>query len=176
MPYPKGPSHYTCQNAIQLTGNINIQRIFDLADSQQTSLVDLFNSQSPAPVSYCSSSTHSVPWQTVLLTQGYSTSSHRYPYRTIVIDLRVGIYIQALWLGPQSNVEQYGVRLNYPGCDVDDIFHSSRSVPGFEGQSAVGGIPLAKVAIRLYLNLYTTSDGRPPSNIKLIIVRVCQWC
>ncbi|CAF1246783.1 unnamed protein product [Adineta steineri] len=31
------------------------------------------------------------------------------------------------------------------------------------------GIPLAKVAIRLYLNLYTTNDGRPPRNIKVVI-------
>ena len=104
------------------------------------------------------------------LKQGYSCSSHHYPYRTILIILRVSIYIQALSLGPQSNVEQYGLRLQNPGCGVDDSYFSSRNVPGFGGQSAIGGIPLAKVAIRLYLNLYTTSDGQPPRNIKLIIV------
>jgi hypothetical protein len=29
---------------------------------------------------------------------------------------------------------------------------------------------MAKVAIRLYINLYTTNDGRPPSNIQLNFV------
>jgi hypothetical protein len=29
---------------------------------------------------------------------------------------------------------------------------------------------MAKVAIRLYINLYTTSDGRPPSNIQINLV------
>jgi len=29
---------------------------------------------------------------------------------------------------------------------------------------------MAKVAIRLYINLYTTNDGKPPSNIQLNLV------
>ncbi|CAF1539385.1 unnamed protein product, partial [Adineta steineri] len=39
----------------------------------------------------------------------------------------------------------------------------------YGNQPSIVGIPLAKVAIRLYLNLYTTNDGRPPSNIKIVI-------
>ena len=57
----------------------------------------------------------------------------------------------------------------HPSRDVDDTYYSS-SVPGYGNQPAITGIPQAKVAIRLYLNLYTTRDGRPPSNIKIVIV------
>jgi hypothetical protein len=37
-------------------------------------------------------------------------------------------------------------------------------------QPIISNIPLAKVAIRLYINLYTTNDGRPPSNIQINLV------
>ena len=86
-----------------------------------------------------------------------------------MINLRVNVYVQALSLGSQCNVQRYGLRLYNPQRNVDDTFYSSL-VPGFGNQPTIAGIPLAKVAIRLYLNLYTTSDGRPPSNIKIIIV------
>ena len=56
-----------------------------------------------------------------------------------------------------------------PTQNVDDTYYSS-IVPQYGNQPAIVGIPLAKVAIRLYLNLYTTSDGGPPSNIKIVIV------
>jgi hypothetical protein len=81
----------------------------------------------------------------------------------------VNIYVHSLTLGSQSNVEQYGLRLYNPPRNVDDTYYSS-IVPEYGNQPAIVGIPFAKVAIRLYLNLYTTSDGRPPSNIKIIIV------
>ena len=63
-------------------------------------------------------------------------------------------------------MQRYGLRLYHPQRNVDDTYFSSDS----NGQYGITGIPLAKVAIRLYLNLYTTSDGRPPRNIKIIIV------
>ena len=81
----------------------------------------------------------------------------------------MNIYVQSLTLGPQSNVEKYGLRLYNPSHNVDDTYYSS-NVPEYRNQPAIVGVPLAKVAIRLYLNLYTTSDGRPPSNIKIVIV------
>jgi hypothetical protein len=56
-----------------------------------------------------------------------------------------------------------------PSRNVDDTYYSS-IVPEFGNQPAIVGIPLAKVATRLYLNLYSTNDGRPPSNIKIGIV------
>ncbi len=86
-----------------------------------------------------------------------------------MINLRINIYVQSLTLGSQSNVQSYGLRLYNPSQGVDDTYHSS-VVPEYGNQPAIVGIPLAKVAIRLYLNLYTTSDGRPPMNIKIIIV------
>jgi len=86
-----------------------------------------------------------------------------------VINLRVNIYVQSLTLGSETNVQRYGLRLYNPLRDVDDTYYSS-IVPEYGNQPAIVGIPLAKVAIRLYLNLYTTSDGRPPRNIKIVIV------
>ncbi len=56
-----------------------------------------------------------------------------------------------------------------PLRNVDDTYYSSIA-PEFANEPAIGGIPLAKVAIRLYLNLYTTSDGRPPNHIKILMV------
>ena len=98
-----------------------------------------------------------------------SYPSFHYPYHTIVINLRVSTYVQSLSLGPQCNVERFGARLYNPARDVDDTYYSS-VVPEYGSQPVVTGIPRAKVAIRLYVNLYTTSDGRPPSNIKIVIV------
>ena len=66
-------------------------------------------------------------------------------------------------------MQRYGLRVYNPSQDVDDTFYPS-TVPGSGNQPAITGIPLAKIAIRLYLNLYTTRDGRPPSNIKIVIV------
>ncbi len=61
-----------------------------------------------------------------------------------------------------------------PSRDVDDTYYSS-TVSEYGNQPVIVGIPLAKVAIRLYLNLYTTSDGQPPTNIKIVIVsRECE--
>ena len=51
MPLPRGPAYYTCQNQIQLTGNINVQHVIDLANSQRSSLADTLSSQSTSPVS-----------------------------------------------------------------------------------------------------------------------------
>ena len=86
-----------------------------------------------------------------------------------MINLKLNIYVQSLTLGAQSNVERYGLRLYNPTHNVDDTYYSSISSE-YGNQPAITGIPLAKVAIRLYLNLYTTSDGRPPSHIKIILV------
>ena len=108
----------------------------------------------------------------VYFLQGYSYSSFHYPYRTITINLRVNTYVQALTLGSQCNVQRYGLRLYNPSRNVDDTYYSSR-MPEYGDRPAIVRIPLAKVAIRLYLNLYTTSDGRPPSNIKIVIVSRC---
>ncbi|CAF4401651.1 unnamed protein product, partial [Rotaria sordida] len=77
-------------------------------------------------------------------------------------------YVHTLTLGSQSNVQRYGLRLYNPLRNVDDTYYSSK-LPEFNNQPTIVGIPLAKVAIRLYLNLYTTNDGRPPSNIKIMI-------
>ena len=78
-PYPRGPSYYTCQNDIQLTGNINIQRVFDLASSQQTTLANLLNSRSPSPVS--SSSPHSVCVSNSLQSSYRAIRAHRISIR-----------------------------------------------------------------------------------------------
>ena len=67
-------------------------------------------------------------------------------------------------------MQRYGLRVYNPSQDVDDTFYPS-SAAAYGNQPVITGIPLAKVAIRLYLNLYTTRDGRPPSNIKIVIVR-----
>ncbi len=56
-----------------------------------------------------------------------------------------------------------------PLRNVDDTYYSS-IIPEFGNRPEIIGIPLSKVAIRLYLNLYTTSDGRPPNHIKLLMV------
>ncbi|CAF3566775.1 unnamed protein product [Rotaria sp. Silwood1] len=142
------PANYFCYNNLQIVGNINVQNIFHINSPQQTPISDIINSQSEST--------------------GYSFSSFHYPYHTIVINLRVNIYVHTLTLGPQSNVQRYGLRLYNPLRNVDDTYYSS-IIPGSNNQPAIVGIPLAKVAIRLYLNLYTTNDGRPPSNIKIMI-------
>ncbi|CAF4965306.1 unnamed protein product, partial [Rotaria sp. Silwood1] len=142
------PANYFCYNNLQIVGNINVQNIFHINSPQETPISDIVNSQSEST--------------------GYSFSSFHYPYHTIVINLRVNIYVHTLTLGPQSNVQRYGLRLYNPLRNVDDTYYSS-IIPGSNNQPAIIGIPLAKVAIRLYLNLYTTSDGRPPSNIKIMI-------
>ncbi|CAF4677510.1 unnamed protein product, partial [Rotaria sp. Silwood1] len=142
------PANYFCYNNLQIVGNINVQNIFHINSPQETPVSDIINSQSEST--------------------GYSFSSFHYPYHTIVINLRVNIYVHTLTLGPQSNVQRYGLRLYNPLRNVDDTYYSS-IIPGSNNQPAIAGIPLAKVAIRLYLNLYTTSDGRPPSNIKIMI-------
>lgn len=109
--------------------------------------------------------------EATLYSKGYSFDSFHYPYHTIVINLRVNIYVRSLSLGPQSNVERFGLRLYNPDRNVDDTYYSSRS-PQYYDRPTVTGIPLAKVALRLYINLYTTSDGLPPRDIKLLIVRI----
>ncbi|CAF4237667.1 unnamed protein product, partial [Adineta steineri] len=148
MKTTQAPAFYSCYQNLQITQNINVQNIFDLNSPQQTSIDDCINSQSTSP--------------------GYSFQSHHYPYQTIVINLRVNIYVQALTLGSQSNVQRYGLRLYNPLRNVDDTYYSSL-VPEYGNQPSIVGIPLTKVAIRLYLNLYTTNDGRPPRNIKIVI-------
>ncbi|CAF2085140.1 unnamed protein product [Rotaria magnacalcarata] len=142
------PAQYSCYNNPRIIGNNNIQNVFSLNAQRQTTISDQINSQSSSP--------------------GYSFSSFQYPYHTIVINLRVNTYVHSLSLGSQSNVQRYGLRLYNPGRNVDDTYYSSMT-PGYDNQPTVAGIPLAKVAIRLYLNLYTTSDGRPPSNIKIVL-------
>ncbi|CAF4322109.1 unnamed protein product [Adineta steineri] len=148
MKTTQAPAFYSCYQNLQITHNINVQNIFDLNSPQQPNIDDCINSQSTS--------------------SGYSFQSHHYPYQTIVINLRVNIYVQALTLGSQSNVQRYGLRLYNPLRNVDDTYYSSL-VPEYGNQPSIVGIPLAKVAIRLYLNLYTTNDGRPPSNIKIVI-------
>lgn len=101
--------------------------------------------------------------------KGYSFSSHQYPFQTIVVSLKFSGYVQSLSLGPQSNVERYGLRVFNPMRNVDDTYYSS--INETTGQPMISNIHLAKVAIRLYINLYTTNDGRPPSNIILNLVR-----
>ncbi|CAF4414858.1 unnamed protein product, partial [Rotaria sp. Silwood2] len=142
------PANYFCYNNLQIVGNINVQNIFPLDSLQQTSISDIINSQSQS--------------------SGYSFSSFHYPYHTIVINLKVNIYVHTLTLGSQSNVQRYGLRLYNPSRNVDDTYYSS-ILPESNNQPAIVGIPLAKVAIRLYLNIYTTNDGKPPSNIKIMI-------
>jgi hypothetical protein len=77
--------------------------------------------------------------------------------------------VHALALGSECNVEQFSLRLYNPVGNVDDTYYSS-IIPELGNQPAIVGIPLSKVAIRLYLNLYTTSDGRPPNHIKIMMV------
>ncbi|CAF4885145.1 unnamed protein product, partial [Rotaria magnacalcarata] len=129
------PAQYSCYNNPRIIGNNNIQNVFSLNAQRQTTISDQINSQSSSP--------------------GYSFSSFQYPYHTIVINLRVNTYVHSLSLGSQSNVQRYGLRLYNPGRNVDDTYYSSMT-PGYDNQPTVAGIPLAKVAIRLYLNLYTT--------------------
>ena len=108
-----------------------------------------------------------------LLLQGYSFPANQYPFLTIVISLKVTAYVQSLSLGPQSNVQRYGLRLYNPARNVDDTYYSSTD--STSGQPMISGIPMAKVAVRLYINLYTTSDGRPPSNLQLTFVSRGGW-
>ncbi|CAF3513359.1 unnamed protein product, partial [Rotaria socialis] len=142
------PAQYSCYNNPRIIGNNNVQSVFSLNIQRQTTISDQINSQSSSP--------------------GYSFSSFQYPYHTIVINLRVSTYVHSLSLGSQSNVQRYGLRLYHPGRNVDDTYYSSMT-PEYDNQPTIAGIPLAKVAIRMYLNLYTTSDGRPPSNIKIVL-------
>ncbi|CAF1547275.1 unnamed protein product, partial [Adineta ricciae] len=142
------PAHYACYNNLQVVGNINVQNIFSINSLHPSPFSDNINSQSLSP--------------------GYSYSSAHYPFHTIVINLRVNIYVQALTLGPQSNVQRFGLRLYNPDNGVDDTYYSAIA-PQYGNQPAVVGIPLAKVAIRLYLNLYTTNDGQPPNNVKIVL-------
>ncbi len=100
--------------------------------------------------------------------QGYSFSSHQYPFQTIVVSLKFTGYVQSLSLGSQSNVQQYGLRTFNPSRNVDDTYYSS--IDPNTGDPIISNIPMAKVAVRLYINLYTTNDGRPPSNIQLNFV------
>jgi hypothetical protein len=102
--------------------------------------------------------------------KGYSFSSHHYPFQTIVISLKFTGYVQSLSLGSQSNVQRYGLRMFNPLRNVDDTYYSS--IDPNTGQPMITNIHLAKVAIRLYINLYTTNDGRPPSNIQLNFVSI----
>ncbi len=105
--------------------------------------------------------------------QGYSFSSHQYPFQTIVVSLKFTGYVQSLSLGSQSNVQQYGLRTFNPSRNVDDTYYSS--IDPNTGDPIISNIPMAKVAVRLYINLYTTNDGRPPSNIQLNFVSDSAW-
>jgi hypothetical protein len=74
-------------------------------------------------------------------------------------------------LGQQSNVQRYGLRLYNPLLpNVDDTYHAS--IDSATGSSMISHVHLSKVAIRLYINIYTTTDGSPPRNIKLIFVSI----
>ena len=57
-----------------------------------------------------------------------------------------------------------------PTRNVDDTYYST--IDPTTGQPIISNIHLSKVAIRLYINLYTTNDGRPPSNIQLNFVSI----
>jgi hypothetical protein len=65
-------------------------------------------------------------------------------------------------------MQRYGLRTYNPSKDVDDTYYSS--IDPTTGLPTISNIHLAKVAVRLYINLYTTSDGRPPSNIQVNLV------
>ncbi|CAF4054083.1 unnamed protein product, partial [Rotaria sp. Silwood2] len=73
--------------------------------------------------------------------------------------------VQSLSLGSKSNVQKYGLRMFNPLRNVDDTYYSS--IDSDTGQPIISNIHIAKVAIRLYINLYTTNDGKPPNNIQL---------
>lgn len=77
-------------------------------------------------------------------------------------------YVQSLSLGSQTNVQRYGLRVYNPLRNVDDTYYSS--IDQTTGQPMISNIHLSKVAVRLYINLYTTNDGRPPRNIQLKFV------
>ena len=85
-----------------------------------------------------------------------------------MISLKFSGYVQSLSLGSQSNVQRYGLRTFNPSRNVDDTYYSTTD--STTGQPSISNIPLAKVAIRLYINLYTTTDGKPPSNIQINLV------
>ena len=85
-----------------------------------------------------------------------------------MISLKFTVYVQSLSLGSGCNVERYGLRVYNPTRNIDDTYPST--IDPQTGRPVVSNIPLAKVAVRLYINLYTTSDGRPPSNIRLVFV------
>ena len=86
----------------------------------------------------------------------------------MVISLKFTGYVQSLSLGPRSNVQRFGLRVFNPSRNVDDTYYSS--IDRSTGRPIVSNIHLAKVAVRLYINLYTTNDGRPPNNIELDLV------
>ncbi|CAF4880785.1 unnamed protein product, partial [Rotaria socialis] len=141
------PSGYTCSQDYQITTSVHFNYVSTLCCSSQSSIMDSTSSNS------------------LLSNNGYSFASHHYPYQTIVISLKFVGYVQSLSLGSQTNVQRYGLRVFNPARNVDDTYYSSTD-PN-TGQSTISNVHLAKVAIRLYINLYTTNDGRPPRNIQL---------
>jgi len=89
---------------------------------------------------------------------------------TIIINLKFPAYVQSLSLGSSSNIQRFGLRLYNPNTNVDDTYYSS--IDPTNGQPTVSNIPQSKIAVRLYLNLYTTTDGRPPTNIQINLVNM----
>ncbi|CAF3866732.1 unnamed protein product [Rotaria sordida] len=142
----RSPSGYTCSHNYQITTNVHINNIYTLCGCSQSSLMDSTSSNS------------------LFNNNGYSFSSHHYPFQTIVISLKFTGYVQSLSLGSKSNVQKYGLRVFNPLRNVDDTYYSS--IDPNTGQPTISNIHIAKVAIRLYINLYTTNDGRPPRNIQ----------
>ncbi|CAF4211619.1 unnamed protein product, partial [Adineta steineri] len=142
----QSPSGYTCSLNYQINTNIHIYNICTLS-SPSSSIFDSTASNS------------------LFTDNGYSFESHHYPFQTIVISLKFTGYVQSLSLGSQSNVQRYGLRMFNPSRNVDDTYYSS--IDPITGQPIISNIHMSKVAIRLYINLYTTRDGRPPSNIQL---------
>ena len=162
----RSPSGYTCAHGYSITTSIYINNIHTLANSPSSNSFANNNNVRTSPI-------FAHPSSLSLLLQGYSFPANQYPFLTIVISLKVTAYVQSLSLGPQSNVQRYGLRLYNPARNVDDTYYSSTD--GSSGQPMISGIPMAKVAVRLYINLYTTSDGRPPSNLQLTFVSRGGW-
>ncbi|CAF4046990.1 unnamed protein product, partial [Rotaria sp. Silwood1] len=143
----RSPSAYSCSHNYQITTSIHINSIYTLCGCTQSSIIDSTSSNSLSS------------------NDGYSFSSHHYPFHTIVVSLKFTGYVQSLSLGSKSNIQRYGLRVFNPLRNVDDTYYSS--IDPNTGQPIISNIHMAKVAIRLYINLYTTNDGRPPSNIQL---------
>ena len=159
----RSPSGYTCAHGYSITTSIYINNIYSLTNSPSSN----------ALTNNVRISSLSLTLHLSLLLQGYSFPANQYPFLTIVVSLKVTAYVQSLSLGPQSNVQRYGLRLYNPARNVDDTYYSSTD--STSGQPMISGIPMAKVAVRLYINLYTTSDGRPPSNLQLTFVSRGGW-